>query len=280
MRSIDEKINAAMSAGAEELRELIRESHPQVISNAVLNRHFTEDLAVIVAKKKTTEPETLGFLAGDVRFKDSYPLKLAICKNPKTPLRVALSLLKFIRIFDLADISRDHFVTVQVRQKVEFMIAERIPSLPLGIKTALARRAGANVLMALLESGDARLTEVCLGSPILTEGLLYKIINKPTTRADTIRQIAEHPRWSLGYSVRFALMRNFHTPTACVVKFVTLLKTTDLRELYADGKIPSSVKPFIFSELSERGETPEIPPDEVFDIDEEEDGRISDTESL
>jgi hypothetical protein len=46
-------------------------------------------------------------LAGDIRFKSSYRLKLNLCKNPKTPQKIVLSLLKYLRIFDLGDITKD-----------------------------------------------------------------------------------------------------------------------------------------------------------------------------
>jgi hypothetical protein len=130
--TVDERMKAAAAAHGEDLWNAIRDASPEVVSRAALNRNLTDEMALFVAKRKNVLAETLGFLAGDVRFRNSYPLKLAVCKNPKTPQKTVLSLLKFMRIFDLADIARDPRIHINIRQKVEQLIAEKIPSMPLG----------------------------------------------------------------------------------------------------------------------------------------------------
>lgn len=276
MRSVEERMRAALTAGEEELWQYVRDPHPDVISNALLNRALTEEMAVVIAKGKAVSAESLGFLAQDVRFKGSYKLKLALCRNPRTPQRVTFSLLKFLRIFDLAEIAKDRQVPVSVRQKIEFVFAERVPSMPLGIKIALARRAGISILMMLMDGGDERVISTCLDSGALTEGYLYKVISRPTTGREVVAVIAAHPRWSCSYQIRFGLIRNFHTPMHLVEKFVTGMKTPDLRDLYADAKLPTATRPFIYRELLERGEATEHPPDEVYELQEDEDISIED----
>ncbi len=278
MVTVQQRMRAALSAEGEELWGFVRDPDPRVVSQATLNRNLTEEMAVFIAKRKVISAETLGFLAGDVRFKGSYKLKLAICKNPATPQKVTLSMLKFIRLFDLSDITRDQHVHINVRQKVESMIGERIPAMPRGNKTALAKRASTNVLLALMEHGDESVISICLDSPSLAEACLYKLINNPRTKPQVIKRLAMHAKWSLSYYVRFALIRNFYTPMSCVVKFVAQMKTADLKELYRDPKLPSSTKPFIFRELGERGETVEVHPEMTYDLDDDDDRGLPDHE--
>lgn len=260
-----------MTAGVEDLWSAVRDTHPDVIQNAVYNRNFTEDMALFLVKRTNIPAEVLTILAGDRRFKNSYKLKLRICRNPKTPQRVVFSLLKFIRIFDLADITRDKLIHISVRQKVELLISEKLKAMPLGIKTALARRADSNILLAIMEYGDEPAVKVCLESPSMTEGQVCKIINMPATPPVVIRLIAADAKWTLRYFVRYALIRNLHSPLVCVVKFLTGMKTNDLRDLYADPKLPLSTKPFIFRELRDRGEDASPPSDEVYDLSEDAD---------
>ena len=264
-----EKVRAALSAGGEELWTLVREHLPEIILNATLNRNLTEDMATFIARKKTTPSEALEFLAGDVRFKDSYKLKLALCKNPRTPQRVIFGNLKFLRIFDLCDLTREQALPLNVRQKIEQVISERIPSMPLGVKTALARRANSTVVTMLLEQGEEAAVKACLDSASLTEGPLFKVINRKSARPSVIRMIAGHPKWSLRYSVRYALIRNFNTPMEQVVNFISRMKTADLRDLYADPKLPLSTRPFIFNELARRKEDGEAPNEETYTLWEE-----------
>ncbi len=277
MKSLEERLREAQSADAEKLWTIVKDTNPEVISHATLNRHFTDDMAVYIAKRHVTTSETLGFLANDVRFRDSYSLKLAICKNPKSPPRVTLALLKFLRIFDLADISRSKHLPTVLRQKVELAIMERIPTMPSGVKIALTKRANSTIIMYLMERSDAKVIRNCLDSPRLTEGHLHKIINKPATKAMIITAISEHPKWSLRYLIRFGLIRNFHTPMSRVIEFLQGMKTGDLKELYGDPKVPNSTKPFIHKELMDRAESTEIPKEEIYDLNEDDDRQLDDT---
>ncbi len=271
MTRVEERLIAAHTAHGEELWELIRDPHPEVILNASLNKNLTEEMAVFIAKKKNTPSEVLGFLANDIRFKDSYKLKLAICKNPKSPQKITISLLKFLRIFDLGDMTRDQNIPINIRQKIEYSISEKIPSLPSGNKAALAKRANSNIVMSLMERGDRSVISKCLESPAITEGHICKIINKKTSKPLAIKMIAEDPKWSLRYSIRFALIRNYHAPMKQVTEFITSMKTADLKELYSDESVPKSTKPFIFRELLERDETVHIGEHETYELSEDED---------
>jgi hypothetical protein len=269
MATIDERMKASAAAQGEELWNAVRDANPDVVARAAMNRNLTDEMAVYIVKRKSVLAETLGLLAADVRFRNNYPLKLAICRNPKTPQKAALSLLKFIRVFDLADIAKDQRLPINIRQKVEHLIFEKIPAMPLGNKTSLARRAGTNVLLALMAGGDERLISVCLESPALTEAHLYKLINSAGAKPAVVRMISAHPKWALSYYIRFALIRNFYTPMGRVDQFIRGMRTPDLRDLYADPKVPTSTKPFIFRELGERGETVDIIEDEIYDLPED-----------
>jgi hypothetical protein len=279
MSSIEENVKAAVDAGTEELWRLIRGQHPAVLSQALLNRGLTQEMAVFMAGSRRVSPEVLGALANDVRFKDSYTLKLAICRNPKASRKITLSLLKFIKVFDLADMSRDPQVDITVRQKIDQMFSEKMPSLPSGVKTALAKRASSNIIMSLMDRGDKKVIGVCLDSPVLTEGHIYALINRQSTKGAVIKMIADHEKWALRYAVRFALIRNYFTPMPRVAKFIRSMKIADLKDLYADPKVPLSTRPFIYRELLDRGQNPELPKEEVYTLGEDEDYSIPRGES-
>ncbi len=279
MSSGEDKIKAVLEAGSEEIWRLIRGQHPDVMSHAVSNRNLTEEMAVFIARSRRVSAEVLGSLSNDVRFKDSYALKLAICRNPKTPQKVTLSLMKHVKLFDLSDLSKDQQINISIRQKIEQMLSERITAMPSGVKTALAKRASSNIVALLMEKGDAKVARACLDSPILTEGQICRIINRQSIQAPVIKAISEHAKWSLRYAVKFSLIRNFYTPMSRVVRFISEMKSTDLRDLYADRKLPLSTRPFIYRELVERGKEPGIEEEEVYSLMEEQDeffGEIED----
>lgn len=266
MKSVDERIKAAHSADGEMLWQLVRDSNPDVIGAVVLNRNLTVEMAVYLAKRKGTSSEVLGMLAGDVRFKDSHKLKLAVCKNPKTPQKIVLGLLKFLRIFDLGDITRDQNIPVNIRQKVEYVISEKLPGLPSGSKIALAKRSSSSVVTGLMQRGDEKVIRACLDSQLLTEGHIIKILNQEITKPLVVRLIAESGKWSSRYFVKYALIRNRHSPMVLVVDFISSLKTQDLRDLFSDARLPKVTRPFIFRELLDRGESTDSDPSETYEI--------------
>lgn len=271
MTSLEQRLERALTAQDEELWSLVRDPHPQVILNVTLNRSLNEEMAVFLAKAKNTPAEALGFLAGDVRFREIYKLKLALCRNPRTPQRVSFSLLKFLRIFDLGDLTRDQTVPVILRQKIELMLKEKIPSLPAGVNIALAKRSNSAIVMAIMARGDRTTVNACLDSPVITETHLCETINKHSGKPAVIHGISEHPKWSLRYAVKYSLIRNFQTPMVHVTRFIPDMKTKDLRELYASESLPKSTKPFIFEELQERGESIEESDEETYEISEDDD---------
>ena len=149
---------------------------------------------------------------------------------------------------------------------------EKLPTMPLGVKKTLAKTASTNVLFRMMKEGNREITQLCLGNPHLTEYPLYKIINSKSTPALTINLMAEHPNWSNRPAIRFALVRNSHLTLARCVEFLQGIRVPDLRELYEDPSVPVTVKPYIHSELMERGEEAvkaEEKEDRVYEIEEE-----------
>lgn len=274
MESPNRKTGAAANAEADDLWRLVRDSCPETLSKAVYNRTFSEDMALYVARRRDVHSEVLALLAGDVRFRGSSKLKLAICKNPRTPQKVVLSLLKFLRVFDLADVARDQQININIRRKIEYILAERISSMPSGMKKTLAKKANGNILVLLAESGDRGVLSACLDSPFLTEGMLYKLIIRKSVKPALVQMTAEHGKWSSRYFIRFGLIRSFHTPMRHVVAFIKAMKNTDLRDLYADPSLPSSTRPFIYKELGERGEAVQDDGDSIFALSGNEDSDI------
>jgi hypothetical protein len=255
MKNWDEELKKALTADEEGLRSLVYHPSPQVISNILLNRNMTEDLALVIAGRRNVQPHILESLYQSGKWKESYHIVITLCKNPRTPQKISLALVKTLRIIDLSDLTRNKQVPISVRTKAEAYIIEKILTMPLGIKISLARRSSSNVLLKLIEDGMKEVVRVCLDNPLLTEGDISKVIHMKKIASHVIRQIAEHPKWANRYDIQRALIRHRHTPLSCVVTYLHRIKTTDLKELRKDPEVPSSTKPFLYRELLDRGET-------------------------
>jgi hypothetical protein len=267
----EKRIELAMVADGEEIAQYVHDPSTKVIRALLGNRHLTEEEVLIIASRKNIPANILETIAKDKRWAESYPVRLALARNPKSPLSISLSIARYLRLFDLEEIARCNFIPLAFRRKVETMIIERIPTLPLGNKKTLAKKAAGNVLLKLLQDSDPDVVQLCLNNPHLVEGHLYKVISRADTVAKTIRMIATHPNWSSRSLIRFSLARNGHTPLSLSVRFLQSMKIMDLRELYADPSLPVTIKPFVHRELWERGQQPEkAGGEQVYEIDEKE----------
>jgi hypothetical protein len=254
MKDLEQALQSAFIADQEELKLLAYHPSSKVLSNVLLNRNITEDIVLIIAGRRNISSEILEVLSTDLRWKDAYRIISALCRNPKTPQKVSLSLLKKLRIFDLADLTRNPQVLVNVRMKAEETINEKVLVLPIGIKKTLAKKASGKVLLKLVEDGMKDVVADCLNSPVMTEAMICRIIHMKKIASNVIRQIAEHPKWSLRYDVQYALVRSHHAPLSRVVHFLNKMRARDLKELYGASEVPSSTKPFIYRELMDRNE--------------------------
>ncbi|HEY6009876.1 MAG TPA: hypothetical protein VIX18_00290 [Nitrospirota bacterium] len=261
----------AAAAVKEEIASLLHDPSAEVVRTLLGNRNITEEDVLIIATRKNLPASILEAIFRDKRWSESYPVRLALARNPKSPLTVSLTIARYLRLFDLEEITRSHFIPLVFRHKVEGIIVEKIPAMALGNKKTLAKKASGAVLVALLRDPDAEVVKLCLNNPHLIEAHLFKIISRADTVAETIRLIAEHPNWSRRSLIRLSLARNSLTPLPLTVRFLREMKIMDLRELYADPALSVTVRPFIHRELWERGEEAKSTvEDQVFEIDEEE----------
>ncbi len=252
----EDRAARALAAHEEEILLYVNDPSPAVIKNLLENRRLTEEHILIIAGRKNLPSEILESIFRDKRWTDSYRVRLALAKNPKTPLFSALSIARFLRLFDLAELARNHYLSALYRKKLEAVVMEKIPTLALGIKKTLAKTAGGEILLALIQDGYPEVVRQCLENPSLAESSLYKVIGRTTTPPGTIRTIAEHRAWTSRYHVKFALVRNEHTPLARSVLFLPGLRTADLKDLYRDPHLPPGVRPSIHRELLGRGVEP------------------------
>ena len=271
----------AAAAGEEEISRYLHDPSPRIIRALLENRHLAEEDVLIIAQRKNLPPEILERIFKDKRWAGSYAVQLALARNPKSPLSVSLTIARYLRIFDLEEITRSHFIPLVFRHKAERIISERVFTMPLGNKKTLAKKAAGGVLLKLLQDPNAEVVRLCLNNPHITEGHLFKVINRANTAAATIRLIATHPNWSNRSLIRFSLVRNVQTPLALSVRFLSKMKLLDLRELYADPSLPMTIRPFIHRELWERGEEPkQVLEEKVFEIDEEEMAEFEEKEEI
>jgi len=259
MDTVDERIKKAFDADREGIRPLLHDPSPKVVMALLANRDLTEDDLWVLAKRRDLPSDALGAIAARKFTDEGYKVKVALANNPKTPRRSALGIIRQMRLRDLAYLTANRQVPTELRQAAEGMFKEKLPTLPIGIRTTLARLVSEDVVKALLMDGTYQLTKACFENPRMKEAVVLWAVNHAMTPAAVIEFITANPRWSACYSVRFALTRNPHTPVGKAVDIVRGLKATDQRYLYNDPAVPVTVKVQIEIELEKKGQ-PLSPP--------------------
>jgi hypothetical protein len=110
-----ERVKAAFIGGREERAMLIRDG-ARVVQNAVLSSpKLTDPEVEVFAAAKNVHDNVLREIAHNRRFMRNYAVVRNLVQNPKTPLDIALPLVKMLMVFDLKSLQRSRNVSETIR---------------------------------------------------------------------------------------------------------------------------------------------------------------------
>ena len=182
---------------------------------------------------------------GRIEDQLSYPQRLALLKNPKTPVHVSLQHIQFLYLFDLVSLCMQPVIPQEVKQAAEERIVAQIPKMPIGQKITLARRASPRIVTHLLNGENLQVIHAGLDNPYLTENILFQLLNRPTCSQKVVESIATHKKWSILNDLRLALLRHPHLSLAHALKFIPELKRADIKELAQDSRVNRFVRQYL-----------------------------------
>lgn len=127
MKAAD-RIKTAFIGGKEERAFLIRD-RARIIQNAVLASPKLTDAEVeIFAAARNLDENVLREIARNRRFMKNYPVVRNLATNAKTPLDVALPLVKMLMVFDLKQLQRSKSVSETIRKMAQKYYQEKATS--------------------------------------------------------------------------------------------------------------------------------------------------------
>ena len=123
-----ERVKTAFIGGKEERAILIRD-RARVVQNAVLNSPKVTDAEVeLFTAARNLDENVLREIARNRRFMKNYPVVRNLATNPKTPLDVALPLVKMLLVFDLKQLQRSKSVSETIRKMAQKYYQEKSTS--------------------------------------------------------------------------------------------------------------------------------------------------------
>jgi hypothetical protein len=249
-RRLDAEFGRAASRA--ELRRFLLGAPPSFLEGAVDNPVTGEEEIALLLRNRSASPALLIRVGRDRRWNASYGTRKGIARHRQTPAMLARGLLHHLHWADLSDLAEDTTVSVAVRRHAETLVRTRLPEMALGERIALARRAGRELIGALLRSTDGRVLAALLGNPKLTDRDAEEMARRPDAPPNALRRLSDHPRWGSLLAVRAALARNPRSPIPVALRWVARLPLSELDAVIEDERAPKIVR---ISADRRRGET-------------------------
>ncbi|HEX4965004.1 MAG TPA: hypothetical protein VF173_29620 [Thermoanaerobaculia bacterium] len=122
--ALGEKMSLARRAGPGVLSQLRHDPSPRVMTALLDNPRLTEGVLAPVVGSAATAPAVLEVIAADPRWGVRYPLRLALARNPATPVATAWRILGTLRKLDLKPVAADPRLPAPVRQRARVLLGE------------------------------------------------------------------------------------------------------------------------------------------------------------
>jgi hypothetical protein len=154
----------------------------------------------------------------------------------------ALNLVSTLSWTSLIGVAQNPRTPPPVRRQAERKLLLMVPSMTLGEKIALARRAHRALFPALTSVGDERILEALLDNPRLVENDLVVLINTGRPPVDVLAAVARHRRWGKSLAIRRAIVECPRSPLPLALSVLVQLPRHDQRVIAGRGDVPERVR--------------------------------------
>lgn len=245
-------VERARSASGDDLKSLVHDAREEILLALLENPSLEEPHVTTLLGRLDLPTNVLSAIAAEAKWTSREGVRLALARHPRTPRRIALSMLRQLFLFDLARLSLLPSAPADIRRAAEEAILARVAHLPVGEKLTLARRGPSRVAGALLAEGHPQAIKLALDNAFLTESQVLKVLAKSGVPERAVAAIAQHRKWSRMYNVRVALVRSPATPAPHVMAVLPDLTLRDLKDLARLESLPPHVRRYIEEELRRR----------------------------
>ncbi|HXO04905.1 MAG TPA: hypothetical protein VN884_04655 [Candidatus Sulfotelmatobacter sp.] len=248
------RLRRARSASGDDLDLLIHEADAESLLALLENPNMQEAHVSRLLERLELSTELLSAVAKEGKWTSSEGVRFRLARHPRTPSRIAISMLRQLYLFDLVRLSLQPSAPTDIRRTAEEFMLTRVPHLPIGEKLTLARRGPARVAAAVLAEGHPQAVKIALSNSHLTESQILKILSKPEVPARVVTAISQHAKWSAQYNVRLALLRHPHTPVPALLQFLPDIALRDLKDALTVETLTPHFRKYIDQELTRRAE--------------------------
>jgi hypothetical protein len=213
---------------------------------------LTPDLALALLQRRDLPPDAVEQITRNAGVMKSRKVRIAVAAHPRAPRRIALRLIREFYTFDLMQFSLQPAVAADLKRAADDLLVNRVASITLGERIALARRASASVAAALLLDKETRVWQTALENSRLSETAIARALLKTGATRPFVETVCHHPKWSLRPEIRIALLRNEKTPLSRAIEFARRLPPAQLRDILHASRLPEKIKNALRRELESK----------------------------
>lgn len=243
--SVDKAEQMASQCSQQEVSSFLSSRIERVLLALLQNPVLTENEILALLNRKELPAGVIEEIAQTKRWVSSYPVKRALTKHPKTPVRTSLELLKFLFVFDLVGVSLQPAIPHEVKELAENQILSQVPKLPIGQQVTLARRSTSRIVGELLRKDHRLIIEAALDNPRLDEATLIQALNRHGCPSHLVEAVANHRKWSFSYGIRLALVRTNGLSMGKILQFTAGFKLSDLKEIAEDPRVSRQLQEYL-----------------------------------
>lgn len=129
-----------------------------------------------------------------------------------------------------------------VRRQAERKLIQQVPSMTLGEKIAMARRAHRALFPALISGADDKVLIALLDNPRVVENDLVVLIKTGEPPDGYLPVVARHHRWGGAYTVRCAIAESPRCPLPLALAILVQLPRRDHRRIAAREDVPEALR--------------------------------------
>ncbi len=129
-----------------------------------------------------------------------------------------------------------------VRRQAERKLIHHLPTMSLGEKIAMSRRAHRALFPALIRGHDEKILTALLDNPRLVENDLVVLINTGRPPLEFISAVARHHRWGMSYGVRRVIVECPHSPLPLALSILVQLPRSDQKRIAQRENVAARVR--------------------------------------
>lgn len=123
--SVAQKIKLAYKANKETRQILIRETNKMIVGAVLNSGRLTDTEVVALSKSRSVSSDVLRHISKNRDWMKNYEVQQGMVANPKTPQAISITLIKNMRLGDLAGLARNTNVPAVIRTTAKQLLEQK-----------------------------------------------------------------------------------------------------------------------------------------------------------